>query len=118
MTAKSADVREDIPRDVLEERWMMAATKVTRFVEDGNGVSWDLSKRWCRVDRALDEFAALLVEDGFTDNDYDTKDGLLRVKERIWGVIHDELVAWAEEHERGRWTPRRRVHKPQLTNAE
>jgi hypothetical protein len=90
----SAATERQAARRLLEERWRVAMFDVQRFAGEA-GLSSVNSKRYYRIQRTLEELAAILV-DGVNDHEYDNAHGgLVSVTEGIWDAIREQLLDWA-----------------------
>ena len=98
MTAPLAP--QDIPlRDQMDTVWEVLMVRPRRF-SDTAGIGVDNSTRYYRIDRTLEDLAAMLVGGEIHEDEYDD---LQLVTGAIWEEIRDRLIAWAmtTTHQRG-----------------
>ena len=91
-------------RELLLERYDVLMTDVVRFKDEG-GTTAVNSKLWTRINDTLEQTASRLVGE-VHENELDS---LTHTTERIWDVIQDELLTWAEMIEKGRAEYRQKV---------
>jgi hypothetical protein len=77
--------------DLIQTRWEMATRDVQRFAGE-HPWSTVMGKRWLRVDDALGQLGARLVD----DINEDETEKLDHVIEGIWESIQYALCSWAE----------------------
>ena len=91
---------QDIPlRDQMDTVWDVLMVRPRRFA-DTAGIGVDNSTRYYRIDRTLEDLAAMLVGGEIHEDEYDD---LQLITGAIWEEIRERLIAWAMDttHARG-----------------
>lgn len=91
--------------ELLEYRWQVIATDVQQFANERD-ISAVNSKLIRRLDDTLTTIVARMVDDGIHG---DESDELLGFIDRLHGIVHDEVLTWAESIETARLERRRAV---------
>jgi hypothetical protein len=87
-------------RERLEIIWRTITRDVQRFVDE-SGIGTVNSKRWVRIDRTLEELAAMLVDEvsewsyATGEDEFNEVGELSFVTEEIWRFIETKLIDYA-----------------------